>query len=474
MRAALVAVLLHCAAARIRRVEVRALGTTPRLGGPLATPAAQKVLGAGPKRATNDKTRKALAEDAAKWFGSRGYVVDNVGVSVEGGPDGETVVLSAAVLPCGPVRLRTNSSKGVRTRAATVAKRMGLNRRKPFRWDAAKLAKLTEEETGLFVRSGTRAKASVENGCVAVDMVVEEPRYVSLTPEVEINADSARLFLRVVDRNVLGTGAEAQVEAAYSKQGAPEFTTQVTQRSDGGRSWMARLKPLGSRALTTNYGFGAGLSAQFDVEEIPPLDDDDSAYGEQDEGPADAYVAFPRVAAATLRKDGRRAAYAFACGDRVGSRFAGPFARAGAACGGSLALGPRLALAGEPYACLGFGKALADGSRPEAVAAPRPYDRMPWDRRKDALGDAFEGALVGALLEASAPVAPDVTAFVFADGAVAADWADGLPVADAAYGLAFQASMLRVDLTKRVGDPFNRKPALTLKLADARNRLKAP
>ena len=47
MRAALVAVLWHCAAARIRRVEVRALGTTPRLGGPLATPAAQKVLGAG-------------------------------------------------------------------------------------------------------------------------------------------------------------------------------------------------------------------------------------------------------------------------------------------------------------------------------------------------------------------------------------------------------------------------------------------
>ena len=75
MRAVLVAVLLRCAAARIRRVEVRALGTTPRLGGPLATPAAQKVLGAGPKRATNDKTRKALAEDAAKWFGSRGYAV---------------------------------------------------------------------------------------------------------------------------------------------------------------------------------------------------------------------------------------------------------------------------------------------------------------------------------------------------------------------------------------------------------------
>ncbi|KAH8051193.1 hypothetical protein JL722_10892 [Aureococcus anophagefferens] len=446
MRAVLVAVLLRCAAARIRRVEVRALGTTPRLGGPLATPAAQKVLGAGPKRATNDKTRKALAEDAAKWFGSRGYVVDNVGVSVEGGPDGETVVLSAAVLPCGPVRLRTNSSKGVRTRAATVAKRMGLNRRKPFRWDAAKLAKLTEEETGLFVRSGTRAKASVENSCVAVDMVVEEPRYVSLTPEVEINADSARLFLRVVDRNVLGMGAEAQVEAAYSKQGAPEFTTQVTQRSDGGRSWMARLKPLGSRALTTKYGFGDGLSAQFDVEEIPPLDDDDSAYGEQDEGPADAYVAFPRVAAATLRKDGRRAAYAFACGDRVGSRFAGPFARAGAA---------------------------RSRRRARSRGGAAPYDRMPWDRRKDALGDAFEGALVGALLEASAPVAPDVTAFA-ADGAVAADWADGLPVADAAFGLAFQASMLRVDLTKRVGDPFNRKPALTLKLADARNRLKAP
>ncbi|KAH8083423.1 hypothetical protein JL720_8307 [Aureococcus anophagefferens] len=289
MRAVLVAVLLRCAAARIRRVEVRALGTTPRLGGPLATPAAQKVLGAGPKRATNDKTRKALAEDAAKWFGSRGYVVDNVGVSVEGGPDGETVVLSAAVLPCGPVRLRTNSSKGVRTRAAT---------------------------------------ASVENGCVAVDMVVEEPRYVSLTPEVEINADSARLFLRVVDRNVLGMGAEAQVEAAYSKQGAPEFTTQVTQRSDGGRSWMARLKPW-SRADDGT----AGRRPRPVRRRGDSLDDDDSAYGEQDEGPADAYVAF-RVAAATPA--GRRRAGARPR-RRVGSRFAGP-SRAGAACGGSLAL----------------------------------------------------------------------------------------------------------------------------------------
>ncbi|KAH8048031.1 hypothetical protein JL721_12038 [Aureococcus anophagefferens] len=299
-------------------------------------------------------------------------------------------------------------------------------------------------------------------------MVVEEPRYVSLTPEVEINADSARLFLRVVDRSVLGMGAEAQVEAAYSKQGAPEFTTQVTQRSDGGRSWMARLKPLGSRALTTKYGFGDGLSAQFDVEEIPPLDDDDSAYGEQDEGPADAYVAFrasPRrrsaggAASPASRRQRRQPLQRGPSRGRRVRRVPGPRVAPGAR---------RRALRLRRVRQGARGRVAA-----RSRAAPRPYDRMPWDRRR-ALGDAFEGALVGALLEASAPVAPDVTAFVFADGAVAADWADGLPVAEAAYGLAFQASMLRVDLTKRVGDPFNRKPALTLKLADARNRLKAP
>jgi len=191
--------------AKIRRVEVRAVGTKPVFGGLLATKAAGKLVGKNAKQATKKGPRTALAADAAKWFGSRGYVVDNVGVRVE--PErtkgaGDTVVLSAAVLPCGAVRLRSNSTKKVGTRPATVARKLGLRMNRPFKWDVSRLAALTEPDTGLFHRDGTTAKAVVENGRVVVDMVVAEQSFVALTPEVEIDADRARLFLRVSDRNV--------------------------------------------------------------------------------------------------------------------------------------------------------------------------------------------------------------------------------------------------------------------------------
>ena len=209
---------LELCAGRIRRVEVRAKGTTPAFGGVLDTASARRVIGSRPGRAT--KQKDALAKDAAKWFGSRGYVVDNVGVTVEAlpGGGGEQLVLSAAVLPCGRVRLRSNSTKRVRTRASTVARRLGLRRHKPFRWDVSRLARLTDEADGgfLFNREGTKATATVEGGEVVLDMVVDEPRYVSLTPEVEINADSARLFLRVVDKNVLGTGGKRVIQRLFN------------------------------------------------------------------------------------------------------------------------------------------------------------------------------------------------------------------------------------------------------------------
>ena len=135
-----------------------------------------------------------------------------------------------------------------------------------------------------------------------------------------------------------------------------------------------------------------------------------------------------------------------------------------------------LAVTAEPYGALGLGAPLADASRPEAVSAPRAFERAPWDGRKDALADAFDGALVGAQLEARAqiPQNKDCNVFLFADAAVACDWKSKFrPVADAAYGVAFQASLLRVDLTKRVG-AFAAKPALTLKLADLNSALKCP
>ena len=475
---------LELCAGRIRRVEVRATGVTPAFGGVLDTASARRVLGSRPGRAT--KQKDALAKDAAKWFGSRGYVVDNVGVTVEAlpGGGGEQLVLSAAVLPCGRVRLRSNSTKRVRTRASTVARRLGLRRHKPFRWDVSRLARLTDEaDGGLFNREGTKATATVEGGEVVLDMVVDEPRYVSLTPEVEINADSARLFLRVADKNVLGTGAEAFVETAYSKSAEPEFSAQVRHTGYSKRSWVARLKPLGSRALSLALGDGAGGSLSVDVEEISPaavLDatpvaaDDDDDDDDDDEAAEPSYVAFPRVASLTLGRDGRRGSWKFARGDRVGGSHGGPFARVGGCVSGGLMLPQRAALRAEPFGVLGFGAPVSDASRPEAVSAPRTHDKAAWDHRKDALGDAFEGVLVGTLLELSAPVPPnnDCTAFLFADAAIAADWDDGLPVADAAYGVAFQASLLRVDLTRRVGK-FS-KPALTLKLADSNSPLKCP
>ena len=110
------------------------------------------------------------------------------------------------------------------------------------------------------------------------------------------------------------------------------------------------------------------------------------------------------------------------------------------------------------------------------MRAPRPAEGPRWDGRKDALADAFEGPLVGALVEIRAPVPPrdDVTVLLFGEAAAAADWGDALkPVADAAYGVAFQANILRVDLTKRVG-AFAAKPALTLKLADGQGLVRAP
>ena len=113
----------------------------------------------------------------------------------------------------------------------------------------SKLASLTDEGTGLFVREGTRAKAVVEDGQVVVDMVVEEPSYVSLTPEVEIDADGAKVFVRVVDRNAFGTGAEAVVETAYSREAPPALSAQLSHVGTKGRSWTTRVTRPGPATL---------------------------------------------------------------------------------------------------------------------------------------------------------------------------------------------------------------------------------
>jgi hypothetical protein len=217
-RPKLVLLLLHAAAARIRGVQVLAVGTKPELGGPLQTPAAQKAQNKDVTYIKKKKPRKALAHDAARWFGSRGYVVDDVGVNTQTVGDDELVVLSARVLPCGPIRLRAANGTHVRTRPATVARALGLRKGQPFRWDPTRLAALIREDGGLFRAEATRARASVEHGVVALDLTVAEPSYRTITPELDVDADRARAFLRVQDRNLMGTGCEGEVEASCTRR----------------------------------------------------------------------------------------------------------------------------------------------------------------------------------------------------------------------------------------------------------------
>ena len=173
----LLLLLLHAAAAKIRGVQVLAVGTKPELGGPLNTQAAQKAQNKDIKYIKKKKPRKQLAHDAARWFGSRGYVVDDVGVNTQTMGDDELVVLSARVLPCGPIRLRAANGTRVITNPATVARALGLRRGQPFRWDPTRLAALIREDGGLFKPDATRARASVEDGVVALDLTVAEPSY---------------------------------------------------------------------------------------------------------------------------------------------------------------------------------------------------------------------------------------------------------------------------------------------------------
>jgi len=256
----------------------------------------------------------------------------------------------------------------------------------------------------------------------------------------------------------------------------PALTASLTAVDGGGRSWVGRVRPLGNRLLSLGVTAAtSSVACAVDVEEIADDDGGDDAPpsdGGSDGAPA---VAFPGVASCTLSQATPAFAWRACAGDRAGGAAAGPFARVGCAVARTLTLGTRAQLRVEPYAAIGHGAPLRDGTRPEAVRAPRPAERAPWGAaRKDALSDAFEGPLAGALLEVRAPVR-DVTVLLFAEAAAAADLGDGAKslVADAAYGVAFQANILRVDLAKRVG-AFSAKPAITLRLADAGAALRCP
>ena len=366
------------------------------------------------------KPRKALAHDAARWFGSRGYVVDDVGVNTQTVGDDELVVLSARVLPCGPIRLRAANGTHVRTRPATVARALGLRKGQPFRWDPTRLAALIREDGGLFRAEATRARASVEDGVVALDLTVAEPSYRTITPELDVDADRARAFLRVQDRNLLGTGCEGEVEGfVYTEGGARACGLITTHRGLNGRGWSARVKPLGLKSLSTRFD-GRRANTLVDVEEVQ-----DGA-----------------ISSLTLAKRRFGSAWRLQLGQR--SRR-GPFGRVGLA----LKRGPF-----ETYASVGRGKPLQE----RGLAAPRLYEHVGKDR-KDALADEFDGGLIGARVEVDRRVR-DGFLSVFADACAAKDWG-AERVTDAAYGVSASYSLLRVDVTKRLFGGKAR-PAVTL------------
>ena len=463
----LVLLLLHAAAAKIRGVRVLAVGTKPSLGGPLNTQAAQKAQDKDIKYIKKKKPRQALAHDAARWFGSRGYVVDDVGVNTQKQGDDDLVVLSARVLPCGPIRLRAANGTRVITKPATVARALGLRRGQPFRWDPTRLAALIREDGGLFKPDATRARASVEDGVVALDLTVAEPSYRTITPELDVDADRARAFLRVQDRNLLGLGCEGEVEASCTRRcinqpvsrvrrwrggrrddsarmrreiliygtgtrkEAPELAASLSHRGLNGRGWSARVKPLGLKSLSTQFD-GRRANTLVDVEEVQ-----DGA-----------------ISSLTLAKRRFGSAWRLQLGQR--SRR-GPFGRVGLA----LKRGPV-----EAYASVGRGKPLQE----RGLAAPRLYEHVGKDR-KDALADEFDGGLVGARVEVDRRVRDGVLS-VFADACAAKDWG-AERVTDAAYGVSASYSLLRVDVTKRLFGGKAR-PAITLRLADGASGVRCP
>jgi hypothetical protein len=469
----LLLLLVQVTAAKIRGVRVLAVGTKPALGGPLDTAAARKAQDKDVKYVTRKKPRKELAHDAARWFGRRGYVVDDVGVNTQPVGDDELVVLSARVLPCGPVRLKTANGTRVTTRPGTVARRLGLRRGQPFCWDPTRLAALVREDGGL-VRSGvlclrpfslrrrlielravdgvtvtatawgvtrdshvstqfraeaTKARASVENGVVALDLTVAEPSYHMVTPELDVDADGARVFVKLQDRNVLGLGVEAEVETSCARHEAPELYTSLR----GERGWAVRLKPLGARSLSGRLD-GRRVDATLDVEEVPGSG---------------------AVAALTLAKQRLGSAWRLAAGRQAGK---GPFATVGAA----LSRGPF-----ETYASFGGGAPLQE----RGLASPRLCERAPGADRKDALSDTFDGGLVGCRVAVDRRVR-DASLGVFADACAAKDWGSAL-VTDAAYGVSLSYSLLRVDVTKRAG-ALRARPAVTLRLADPGAGVRCP
>ena len=252
----LVLLLLHAAAARIRGVQVLAVGTKPELGGPLNTQAAQKAQNKDVTYIKKKKPRKALAHDAARWFGSRGYVVDDVGVNTQTVGDDELVVLSARVLPCGPIRLRAANGTHVRTKPATVARALGLRKGQPFRWDPTRLAALIREDGGLFRAEATRARASVEDGVVALDLTVAEPwrsRRTARSRPSSMSTRTGRGPSCACRTATFGHGLRRGGRGfVYTEGGARARGLTVTPRVES-EGWSARLKPLGLKSLSTQF-----------------------------------------------------------------------------------------------------------------------------------------------------------------------------------------------------------------------------
>ena len=214
----------------------------------------------------------------------------------------------------------------------------------------------------------------------------------TITPELDVDADRARAFLRVQDRNLMGTGCEGEVEASCTRKEAPELAASLAHRGLNGRGWSARLKPLGLKSLSTQFD-GRRANTLVDVEEVQ-----DGA-----------------ISSLTLAKRRFGSAWRLQLGQR--SQI-GPFGRVGLA----LKRGPV-----EAYASVGRGKPLQE----RGLAAPRLYEHVGKDR-KDALADEFDGGLIGARVEVDRRVRDGVLS-VFADTCAAKDWG-AERVADAAYG----------------------------------------
>ncbi|KAJ1445980.1 hypothetical protein M885DRAFT_625678 [Pelagophyceae sp. CCMP2097] len=193
------------------------------------------------------KRLDVVVSEAAGLYADQGYLVSSIRAKY----DAQGVLRLEAT----PVRYADPAVAvlgGARTRGSTVARLLRLRRGQAFRLDET----LWKDGMGLFFKSAKRrlvvGEDSTEARLELYDVV--ERSFVSVSPELQVDAGGGRFVLSAVDRNVLGRGLEAatDVECVFGARGATEVAWRLCNKplcaarpragAEGALPWEATLR----------------------------------------------------------------------------------------------------------------------------------------------------------------------------------------------------------------------------------------